>query len=162
LIRGAVVWEGYKAQMLPGNQLLTQGVTVSPGMFLAYMGSTFNNNIEEAFQLSNSSSSSCSCLGYAQFPGLNHFGINNWQPEGSNQVTPCARKGQSDPPGFSVTKSRQEQGLRDQAELTDLFVRSAGLRQGVARQELLKLGQKGREMVVNSGRFALSLKGACT
>ena len=160
LIRGAVVWEGFKAQMLPGGQLLTRGINVPSDMFLLYLSGSFNNNTAEAFQLTNSSSSSCSCSGYAKFPGLNHFGINNWQLEGSNQVTPCARKGMSDPPGFSVSMRRQEQRLRDQAEVIDLFIRSAGLRHGSAGQQLRSFEQQGKGAKTTTG-FALSLKGAC-
>ena len=160
LIRGAVVWEGYKSQMLPGNQLLAQGISVPSDMFLLYMSGSFNNNTANAFQLTNSSSS-CSCSGYAKFSGLNHFGINDWQPEGSNQVTPCARTGRSDPPGFSVSRSRQEQGLQDQAEVIDLFIRSAGFRQGIAGQTLRKFEQQGKGADITPAGFALSLKGAC-
>jgi len=161
LIRGAVVWEGYKSQMLPGGQLLAQGISVPSDMFLLYLSGSFNNNTAKAFQLTNSSSSSCSCSGYAKFPGLNHFGINNWQSEGSNQVTSCAMKGMSDPPGFSVSRSRQEQGLRDQAEVIDLLIRSAGLRHGSAGQQLRKFEQQGKRADTTAG-FALSLKGACS
>jgi hypothetical protein len=129
-------------------------------MFFVYFGGQYNNKTAEAYERSKASSSSCSCTAFARFPGMNHFGINNWQSRnGSNQVTPCAAPAKGDPKNFTVSQERQEQGLRYQAHLADLVIRSAGLREGRAQQELAKIQQAGG--IPGADGYALSFKGAC-
>ena len=160
LIRGAISWEGYAGGVSitpPGPT--AEGITVPPGMFFMYLGGQYNDNTAKAYNLTKATTSTCSCTAFAKFPGMNHYGVTNWQPEGSNQATPCSTPVKADPKDFTVRKERQEQGLRDQAQLADLIIRSVGLREMRAQKELGKLQQQGG--VPGAAGYALSLKGAC-
>lgn len=158
LIRGGIAWEGY-AGSLSLSGPTAKGITVPPGMFFMYLGGQYNNNTGSAYEQTKANGSTCSCTAFAKFPGMNHYGVTNWQPEGSHQVTPCAAPVAADPKNFTVSKERQEQGLKDQAQLADLIIRSVGLREVRAQKELGELQQQGG--VPGPAGYALSLKGAC-
>jgi hypothetical protein len=159
-LRGAIAYEGYRFNVLPNQTWDPIGITVPPGMFFLYLTGQYNPNPPKSYQLTNTSK--CSCSGLAQFQGLNHYGINDWQGSKGNHTTPCARPLPQDPPGFKVTRARQEAGLRDQVELVDAFIRSVGMRDkgGQGRlQNLLREHQRPVQAAI--GSYSLQLKGDC-
>jgi hypothetical protein len=168
VILGAIVFEGYKvrqdtaaagpaaptaaarsnvsaAAAAPARSgdpsLNPAGVVIPPGTFLLFVAGQYGApKTTEAYDRSNASS--CSCIGHADFAGLNHYGINNWQGEGSHQMTPCGRKASSDPANFNVSNSFQDAQLLKMAELMDEFIR-ASLGDAAAQQRLMQQAAAG-------------------
>lgn len=134
LLLGVVVWEGYISNRSTAGSTSILPMDIPAGTFVLFMASQYNNNTHAAYNLT--SAPRCSCAGFAQFPGLSHFGINNWQGPGTHQVTPCAMPGQSDPANFTVSEQIQQEALLLQAQLVDDFVRAATMRQRLAQQRL--------------------------
>eukprot|EP00775_Hariotina_reticulata_P012823 gene12823-12950_t len=136
------------------------------GMFVLFLGGQYNDNTATAY--SNTNTSACACAGYARFPGLNHFGINNFQGDGQDQITPCARPARSDPANFTVSRGRQEQALRQQAALVDSFIQAfvfqdaghAQLLQQQAGNATRSSGMPAVPAAADQG-FMLQLKGQC-
>jgi hypothetical protein len=134
LLLGVVVWEGYISNRSAAGRTSVLPMGIPAGTFVLFMASQYNNNTRTAYNLTTAPR--CSCAGLAQFPGLSHFGINDWQGPGTHQVTPCAMPGQSDPANFTVTEQMQREALLLQAQLIDDFVRAAAMRQRLSQQRL--------------------------
>ncbi|KAF6257176.1 hypothetical protein COO60DRAFT_29135 [Scenedesmus sp. NREL 46B-D3] len=161
LILGAVVFEGYKVRQdtvaaaasrpsaaaaaaaaapAPARSAEASmgpaGVAIPAGTFVLYLAGQYGApKTTAAYKASNASR--CSCMGHAEFPGLNHYGINDWQGPRSHQMTPCGRKASSDPADFNVSNSFQNGQLSKMAELVDGFIR-ASLGDAAAQQQLLQ------------------------
>lgn len=134
LLLGVVVWEGYISNRSSSGSTSVLPMDIPAGTFVLFMASQYNNNTQAAYNLTRAPR--CSCAGLAQFSGLSHFGINNWQGPGTHQVTPCAMPGQSDPANFTVSEQMQQEALQLQAQLVDDFVRAAAMRQRLSQQRL--------------------------
>lgn len=152
LIRGVVVYEGYRSQPAPQSEahnpaaltsgsavFLPVGEAVPAGMFLLMLSGQYGApKVQRAYKLSNASS--CSCVAIATFAGLNHFGINNYQPnttaQGVRQLTPCGHPATSDPVNFRVTEALQDKQLQNMASLIDTFIKAQVLGDTGAKQQL--------------------------
>lgn len=150
VVLGAVVYEGYKSKLppqgAPYSAYTAAGVTVPPGTFLLYMAGQYGIN-KTAAAYADTNTTSCACAGLAAFAGVNHYGIANWQPNGT-QITPCGVKASFDPQNFTVSENVQTQQLQRMAALTDSFIRAA-----VFRDTKLRQGP--------AAGYSLQLKGQC-
>jgi dienelactone hydrolase len=156
LILGAIVFEGYKVRQdtataaaaaaaanrsaAPARSaeasMEPTGIAIPPGTFVLFLAGQYGApKTKVAYDISTASS--CSCIGHADFPGLNHYGINDWQGPNSHQMTPCGRKASSDPADFNVSNCFQNGQLSKMAELVDGFIR-ASLGDVAAQQQLLQ------------------------
>lgn len=178
LIRGLVLYEGYRSQLAPQSEahdpaalttgpyvFLPTGEVVPPGMFLLLLSGQYGaSKVQRVYKLSTASS--CSCIGLATFAGLNHFGINNHQPnttaQGIRQLTPCGRPASSDPVGFRVTEANQSKQLQNMASLIDAFIQAQLFGSKEAKKQLQQLAETGgSSSSSNSREFRLQAKPGC-
>lgn len=141
IIRGAVVYEGYKTSEPP--QFTPRGVNIPAGTFLLYLSGQYGApRVEAAFNSSGNIAAALgypgSCVGFAAFDGLNHYGMVDWQGPGAQQITPCGVAAPSDPPGLNVSRIVQNDRLKGMATLVDEFVRAAVLGDQAMQSVLLE------------------------
>lgn len=142
LLLGVVVWEGFipKHGDRANGSYQVVPMDIPAGTFVLFMAGQYNKYIPASWELT--SAPQCSCAGFARFPGLSHFGANNWQGPGTHQVTPCAIRWQSDPINYTVSEQLQKEAIQLEAQLIDDFLRAVALRQRLARQRLKQLAAR--------------------
>lgn len=140
LLLGVVTWDWYVNKRGSDGRLTVLPMGIPAGTFVLFMAGQYNNRTQAAWRMT--SAPRCSCAGFARFPGLSHFGINNWQGPGTHQVTPCAIRAQSDPVNFTVSGQLQQDAIQLEAQLIDDFLRAVALRQRLAQQRLKQLAAR--------------------
>lgn len=155
LILGTVVYEGYLGS---GYTQAPAGAAVPTGSFVLYLSGQYGAN-KTGSAYSQSTPSSCACVGLAVFEGVNHFGISNWQG-GASQVTPCAIPASWDPPAFTCEQDFQAIQQKKMAAITDNFIRAMVFKEWLAQQNI-KLRQAVTQTYADRLDYSLKLNGRC-